>query len=194
MNKRPRKYHISGNFRKYSLFVDDSAVEEAGELFYTIASDLQGIVLMVHDDHILYRVLFFDNLTAVGLYLRKGGSVLSLSPSGNLWKDRWQNFFSKNGKTQFVVQVCGTEFQHQVWQELLQIKIGTICSYQELAMTINRPQAVRAVGTAIGKNLFYRIIPCHRVIPSHHKDYGQYAWGKEQKKYLLRYEEKTFLL
>ena len=58
----------------------------------------------------------------------------------------------------------GTLFQQAVWQGLTQIPYGQTASYGEIARLINRPKAIRAVGTAIGKNPLRIIQPCHRVI------------------------------
>lgn len=81
----------------------------------------------------------------------------------------------------------GTEFQQSVWQALCQIPYGETCSYQTLARSIGKPDAVRAVGTANGKNPISIIVPCHRVIGKNGKLTG-YAGGVEQKEKLLRLE------
>ncbi|MDX9691274.1 MAG: methylated-DNA--[protein]-cysteine S-methyltransferase [Acholeplasmataceae bacterium] len=60
----------------------------------------------------------------------------------------------------------GTPFQKEVWQALLTIPYGKTNSYKEIAIKINRPRAVRAVGQACKKNPIGIIVPCHRVIGS----------------------------
>ena len=60
----------------------------------------------------------------------------------------------------------GTPFQQSVWKALQQIPYGETVSYGEIAERIGRPQAVRAVGGANGKNPIPIVIPCHRVIGS----------------------------
>jgi len=69
---------------------------------------------------------------------------------------------------QFTVPVDlrGTEFQCDVWNTIAQIPYGKTISYGELASTIKRPKATRAVGQAVGANPVPIIIPCHRVIGS----------------------------
>ena len=89
------------------------------------------------------------------------------------------------------IQVIASEFQWQVWQALLTIPLATTCSYQAIANQIQRPQAVRAVGTAIGKNPVFYLIPCHRVLRSD-GSLGGYLWGLELKQRLLHWE-KSFL-
>lgn len=78
----------------------------------------------------------------------------------------------------------GTAFQQQVWQALLNIPYGRTCSYGELAHQIDRPGAMRAVGSANNANPIAVIIPCHRVIGSDGSLTG-YASGLARKHQLL---------
>lgn len=82
----------------------------------------------------------------------------------------------------------GTEFQTTVWNELLKIPYGEICSYQDIAIRIGTPKATRAVGGANNKNPIFIIIPCHRVIGKNGSLTG-YADGLDLKKYLLELEK-----
>ncbi len=82
----------------------------------------------------------------------------------------------------------GTEFQNQVWQALTLIPYGETWTYKQLAELINRPHAVRAVGTANGKNPISIVVPCHRVIGANGKLTG-YAGGVERKEVLLNLEK-----
>nr|WP_278044729.1 methylated-DNA--[protein]-cysteine S-methyltransferase [Shewanella maritima] len=81
----------------------------------------------------------------------------------------------------------GTEFQHQVWQALVDMPYGSFCSYSDIAKQIARPKAVRAVGAANGANPIAIIVPCHRVIGKSGKLTG-YAHGLAMKQYLLDLE------
>lgn len=83
--------------------------------------------------------------------------------------------------------VSGTEFQQQVWAALQTIPCGHTWSYAQLAHQIQRPKAVRAVGTANGANPISIIIPCHRVIGNNQGLTG-YAGGLERKRWLLQHE------
>lgn len=82
----------------------------------------------------------------------------------------------------------GTEFQKNVWKALLEIPYGETVSYSDIAHTIGQPLAVRAVGTAIGRNPISIIIPCHRVIGKN-GDLGGFAGTLPVKKALLELEE-----
>jgi methylated-DNA-[protein]-cysteine S-methyltransferase len=81
----------------------------------------------------------------------------------------------------------GTAFQQSVWQALLGIARGATASYGEVSARIGRPAAVRAVGSAIGRNPVSIIVPCHRVLGAHGALTG-YAGGLERKRALLRLE------
>lgn len=81
----------------------------------------------------------------------------------------------------------GTQFQLEVWEELMKIPFGQTISYKELAKVLNRPGAQRAVGSANGKNPLPIIIPCHRVIASN-GELGGYSAGLKIKQELLALE------
>lgn len=92
-------------------------------------------------------------------------------------------------RTQFDLPLnpSGTDFQQRVWMELRKIPYGKTCSYKEIAKRIKNEKAVRAVGTANGKNPFSIIVPCHRVI-SANGTLGGYAGGLSIKEKLLHHE------
>jgi len=81
----------------------------------------------------------------------------------------------------------GTAFQSQVWRALLKIPFGDTRSYGQLARTIRRPSASRAVGAANGSNPIAIIVPCHRVIGTSGSLTG-YGGGLEMKRWLLAHE------
>ena len=83
----------------------------------------------------------------------------------------------------------GTKFQRKVWKYLKTIKLGTVKTYKQVAIGINRPKSARAVANAVGKNPFAPKIPCHRVIRSD-GSLGGYSGkgGVKTKKRLLKRE------
>ena len=83
--------------------------------------------------------------------------------------------------------VCGTPFQISVWRFLLTIAKGRTQTYGDIAKYIQRPNAHRAVGSAVGANPISGFIPCHRVVPSH-GGVGHYLWGTQKKAALLNKE------
>ena len=83
----------------------------------------------------------------------------------------------------------GTKFQKKVWNYLKTIRKGTVKTYKQVAIGINRPKSARAVANAVGKNPFAPRIPCHRVIRSD-GSLGGYSGkgGVKTKKLLLKRE------
>lgn len=81
----------------------------------------------------------------------------------------------------------GTVFQQSVWNSLLTIPTGCSQSYRQVAMHIERPKAVRAVGGAVGHNPISIVVPCHRVLGTDGSLTG-YSGGLDRKIALLRLE------
>lgn len=92
-------------------------------------------------------------------------------------------------RTRFALplRARGTAFQERVWAELAGIPYGQTRSYAQIAAEIGRPQAVRAVGAANGKNPLSIVVPCHRVIGSDGSLTG-YGGGIANKAWLLEHE------
>lgn len=103
-------------------------------------------------------------------------------------KRQLDGYFAGNRKAFTIpLHLVGTDFQQQVWNELLNIPYGATISYKEIAQNIGKPKAVRAVAGAIGANGIIILIPCHRVIGSD-KSLTGYAGGLKAKKMLLQIE------
>lgn len=86
----------------------------------------------------------------------------------------------------------GTEFQCKVWQTLRHVPYGQYLSYGELAKQIYNPNAVRAVGGAVGRNPISIIIPCHRILGKDHTLTG-FGGGLPTKRYLLQLEQISYV-
>lgn len=80
--------------------------------------------------------------------------------------------------------VLGTPFQKNVWQALLDLHAGETLSYQQLAVRLEKPKAVRAVANAVGANPISILIPCHQIVRNDGK-LGGYRWGLDMKEMLL---------
>ena len=81
----------------------------------------------------------------------------------------------------------GTPFQQAVWQTLREIPYGEVRSYKDIAKTIGRPKACRAVGQANNRNPLLIVQPCHRVIGTNGSLTG-FAHGIDMKAFLLNLE------
>jgi methylated-DNA-[protein]-cysteine S-methyltransferase len=99
-----------------------------------------------------------------------------------------QRYFDGGGAHFDVpLRLEGTDFQRRVWQALREIPAGRTRCYGDVAQQVGAPAAVRAVGTAIGRNPVSVIVPCHRVIGRDGTLTG-YAGGLQRKQHLLRLE------
>lgn len=147
-----------------------------------VATDL-GICLLEFDDQ---KSLEKDIL----MLKSKFDSVALLKANIHIenLKNELEAYFDQGlKKFSIPIDMVGTDFQKQVWNELLNIPYGKTISYQQQATNINRHTAVRAVANANGKNKISIIIPCHRVIGNNGKLTG-YAGGIDRKMFLLNLE------
>lgn len=99
-------------------------------------------------------------------------------------------FTGKRKKFDLPIKQSGTDFQQQVWQQLLNIDYGTTISYAQLSNQMKSPLAIRAIAAANGKNNLWIVVPCHRVIGSDGSLTG-YAGGLWRKQWLLEHEATT---
>lgn len=98
-----------------------------------------------------------------------------------------KRIFSNDNTEPLRLCVQGTNFQVQVWKALLRIPEGRICAYGQLAATIGKPEATRAVASAVARNPISYLIPCHRVIRNTGA-IGEYHWGTVRKQAMLAWE------
>ncbi len=130
-----------------------------------------------------------------GLYTKKDSHFFQIAKSGirenkpftQAIKQLDEYFNGKRHEFDLPISANGTEFQQNVWKSLKKIGYGKTKSYSELAKSIGKPKASRAVGSANGKNPLCIIIPCHRVINSD-GGLGGYNGGIQIKKWLLEHE------
>lgn len=93
--------------------------------------------------------------------------------------------FGGGGETR--LHLIGAPFQIKVWEALLQVPSGHVTTYSDIAGAIGRPKAVRAVGTAVGRNPVSWLIPCHRALRKA-GGLGGYHWGLGVKRAMLAWE------
>ena len=91
------------------------------------------------------------------------------------------------GSKEAPLVLIGAPFQIKVWEALLSIPSGQVTTYSEIAKHIGNPKAVRAVGTAVGRNPISWLIPCHRALRKS-GGLGGYHWGLPVKRAMLAYE------
>lgn len=103
-------------------------------------------------------------------------------------KELEEYFAGKRKKFSTQFDFAGTPFQQSVWKALMGIPSGQTISYKILAEKVGKPKAVRAVGSAVGRNPICILIPCHRVLASD-GTFGGYVAGVACKEYLLNLEK-----
>ena len=105
-----------------------------------------------------------------------------------LAKQQLQEYF-EGGRLSFdfPTDQSGTDFQKQVWAELMRVQAGNPISYTALSKRMKNPLAIRAIASANGKNNLMVVVPCHRIIGAQ-GDLVGYAGGLWRKKWLLKHE------
>jgi AraC family transcriptional regulator of adaptative response/methylated-DNA-[protein]-cysteine methyltransferase len=88
------------------------------------------------------------------------------------------------------LDVRGTAFQHRVWKKLTEIPRGKMRTYTQIARSLGKPNAIRAVARACATNPVSLLIPCHRVVRTDGSLAG-YRWGIERKALLLKAERNS---
>ena len=91
------------------------------------------------------------------------------------------------GGGEATLHLIGAPFQIKVWEALLSVPSGHVTTYSDLARAIGAPKAVRAVGTAVGRNPISWLIPCHRALRKTGA-LGGYHWGLPVKRAMLAWE------
>lgn len=155
-----------------------------------------GPMLALADEKSLYLLDFID---------RKGleGAVEKLSiktkafiqpgrtaPLSSIEKELKAYFTGELKEFITPIQLIGTPFQQQAWEELMQIPYGETQSYAAQAERLGKPSAYRAVANANGANRLSLVVPCHRVI-NHNGKLGGYGGGLPRKKWLLEHEKQS---
>lgn len=138
-----------------------------------------GIIEVITDEDYLYEIKFVDKITHSSFYPKILTQTLNQL-------DEYFNGVRTNFNLEYKLE--GTEFQILVWNALSKIPYGHQVSYKEIATSIGRDKASRAVGNANNKNKLSIIIPCHRVVGSNKKLIG-YEWGLDRKQWLLEHEK-----
>ena len=133
-----------------------------------------------------------DFITAISI--TDGEDIIIEAPEADVLKmaiDQLGEYFAgKRKKFDLPIKQSGTDFQQQVWQQLLNIDYGTTISYAQLSNQMKSPLAIRAIAAANGKNSLWIVVPCHRVIGSDGSLTG-YAGGLWRKQWLLEHEATT---
>ncbi|APZ49300.1 hypothetical protein BW721_06190 [Jeotgalibaca sp. PTS2502] len=159
-------------------------------MFYQIIKSPIGPYLAVDSGKglsCLEHVKDFDNISSIIARMEEKATPLLMET------ERQITDYFKGKLTQFnlPLDTNGTVFQEQVWQALRDIPYGQVRSYQDIAIAIGNPKAVRAVGGANNRNPISIVTPCHRVIGKNGSLVG-YGGGVDVKQSLLELENSEY--
>ena len=187
---------LSGNGRLHDLFVKIEACtpgeySKMGKDLHIKLGELDtpfGIASIAETNRGICRISF-GSKEDLREELREEYPYISISeglgPNGKLVQQYFKDWIEP--KDRILLDLQGTPFQIQVWKALLQIPSSQLVSYSDIAKAIEKPDANRAVGTAIANNPVAYLIPCHRVIRNT-GELGDYRWGSDRKAAINGYE------
>ncbi|MEL6831859.1 MAG: methylated-DNA--[protein]-cysteine S-methyltransferase [Bacteroidota bacterium] len=193
---------LSGSGRLHDLFVryescTPGEFKQMGKdlhIHWAIVSSYFGPVIIAETDLGICHVAFLDEEASAEAELQERYPSARLHQGLGANAQALAQYFSTWEIPQQPIQLFlqGTPFQLQVWKALLQIPTAQLRTYQDIGQDIGKPKAVRAIGTAIGKNPIAYLIPCHRVIRGDGQ-MGNYRWQPERKMAINGFERARFL-
>ncbi len=142
-----------------------------------------GVIEIVGTDEAICSILFSDKDMIVDNIQDETPKVLK-----DCFSQLDEYFKGERHEFTFPYSFEGTDFQKTVWTALTSIPFAETGSYSDIAVSIGNEKAVRAVGSANGKNKLSIVVPCHRIIGSNGKLTG-YAGGLWRKEWLLQHEK-----
>ena len=153
-------------------------------MFYSHYDSPVGQLLMIGDGENILRIDFATTCQPVTL---ENSCEFNPTTFRTLTNELDAYFKGRLQKFSVAVKPNGSAFQKKVWDALQRIEYGQTCTYADIARSIGKPTASRAVGSANGRNPVSIIIPCHRVIGANGTLTG-YAGGVNTKQWLLSHE------
>lgn len=188
---------LSGTSRLHDLFVNIEGMtpgeyKNGGEnlsINYSFVESPFGDVIVAATPKGICHMAFADNLTGALCILKEKFPNAQYSQIVDDIQQRAIFIFTQDWSKvdEIKLHLKGTNFQLKVWKTLLEIPIGKLTTYGDIASKLNNPNASRAVGTAIGDNPVAFLIPCHRVIRSS-GELGGYHWGLIRKIAIIGWE------
>ncbi|OGG60616.1 cysteine methyltransferase [Candidatus Kaiserbacteria bacterium RIFCSPHIGHO2_01_FULL_56_24] len=194
--KAAHKTGLSGTSRLHDLFVSIEGMtpgeyKRGGEnltINYSFADSPFGRILIASTTKGIAHIAFADDEKEVLKDLHEKFPNAAFTQKSDSLQKSALSIFSRGKKLDGIkLHLKGTPFQLKVWEALLRIPAGHLSTYSAVALRIKRPNAQRAVGTAVGRNPVAFLIPCHRVIRSTGV-FGNYHWGSGRKKAMIGWE------
>ncbi|KAF2512653.1 bifunctional helix-turn-helix domain-containing protein/methylated-DNA--[protein]-cysteine S-methyltransferase [Flavobacterium foetidum] len=188
---------LSGTSRLHDLFVNIEGMTPAEyknggktlEINYSFAESPFGNIIVASTQKGVCFMAFAEDEISGFVALKDKFPNAQFSKKLDLVQQNalfiFQNDWSR--LSEIKLHLKGTDFQLKVWETLLKIPMGQLSTYGKIALQIEKPNASRAVGTAIGSNPVAFLIPCHRVIQSSGV-LGGYMWGNTRKTAIIGWE------
>lgn len=191
------KVGFSSTSRLHDLFVQLEGMTPAvfqnyakdTAIYYATAETKFGNLLIANTDLAICYMAFYEDETLALPLMNMYFANAQFENKRHTLQKNVIDFINENivPEQKIKLHVKGTPFQLKVWQALLEIPLGAVNTYGNIANRIGQSGASRAVGTAIGSNPITFIIPCHRVIQGSGLT-GGYMWGPMRKKAILGWE------
>lgn len=193
--KRNFKLSLGGFIRTKRVFfiLNNTNADAQNILSYTFITTPIGLMVGIFSDKGLCLLEFLDRKmleSEINELIKTFNAKFILKDNDfccELQNQITQYFKKQRTKFSIALDMVGTDFQKQVWQELTKIEYGQTIAYSKQAQNLSMPNATRAVASANGKNKISIIVPCHRVVQ---KDggIGGYGGGVDRKKFLIELE------
>ncbi len=195
---RHLKPGLSGTGRLHDLFIKIEGMtpgeyKNGGEeltIRYHFAESPFGLLLVASTDKGICYLAFADEERQEALAtLKEQFPRAKYVQASDHLQEQALSIFSRDWSQpgQIKLHLKGTPFQIKVWETLLKVPLGELTTYAALAGEVENPQAMRAVGSAVGHNPVAFLIPCHRVIRSDGQ-IGEYHWGSTRKQAIIGWE------
>lgn len=183
---------LSGTSRLHDLFVRWEAMSpgefaQGTKIFWDWGQSPFGEALVMATDRGICGIAFTSECTreeAMADMQSRWPNAQFVQGDTRL-KPWMEAIFSGTGEA--ALHLIGAPFQLKVWEALLRVPTGHVTTYSEIAKSIGHSKAVRAVGTAVGRNPVSWLIPCHRALRKSGA-LGGYHWGLPVKRALLAWE------
>ncbi|WP_110926119.1 methylated-DNA--[protein]-cysteine S-methyltransferase [Bacillus massiliglaciei] len=143
-----------------------------------------GVIEITGTEEVIHSILFTEAEKSVHMIKEDTPEVMQMC-----YRELDAYFKGELQAFTFPYELTGTSFQKSVWNALPSIPYAKTGSYKDIAAAVGNVKAIRAVGSANGKNQLSIVLPCHRIIGSNGKLTG-YAGGLWRKEWLLQHEKK----
>ncbi len=163
------------------------------QIAYSVVASAIGRVLIAATEHGVCAVKIGDNDAALVRDLKReypAAAITAQRKPRNEWVKAIGRHLRGNAPVlDLPIDVQATAFQWKVWRALQRIPFGETRAYSDVARSIGKPTAVRAVASACARNPVAIVVPCHRVVPATGGP-GEYRWGAARKERLLAREQR----